>query len=117
MIKDRTSFFAAYEGIRQSKGITALTAVPFLNARNGILNNGGPPKASCPSGTTLIVPGQSNACVDNQARLYLPFFHLPNAGPTANPDISKYSFAGHQTVPENFFTTRPEHHVSAKDYA
>src|SRR6267378_5059535 len=115
IIKNRTFFFADYEGIRQSKGITAVTTVPSLDARNGILNNGNPPVASCPPGTTLIVPGQSNVCVDNQAILYLPFFHLPNAGPTANPDIAEYSFAGQQVVNENFVTTRLDHKISEKD--
>src|SRR5438874_2302341 len=92
IIKNRTFFFADYEGIRQSKGITALITVPSLNARNGILDNGDPPVASCPTGTTLIMPGQSNVCVDNQALLYLPFYHLSNAGPTDNADIAKYRF-------------------------
>jgi outer membrane receptor protein involved in Fe transport len=115
IVKNRTFFFADYEGIRQSKGITALTTVPSADARNGILNNGNPPVASCPPGTTLIVPGQSNVCVDNQAILYLPFFHLPNAGPTANPDIARYSFAGQQVVNENFVTTRLDHKISEKN--
>ena len=115
IVKNRTFFFADYEGIRQSKGITALTTVPSPDARNGILNNGNPPVASCPPGTTLIVPGQSNICVDNQAILFLPFFHLPNAGPTANPDIAEYKFAGQQVVNENFVTTRLDHKISEKD--
>ncbi len=117
IIKNRTFFFADYEGIRQSKGITAVTTVPSLNARNGILDDGNPPVASCPPGTTLIVPGQSNVCVDNQALLYFPFYHLPNAGPTDSADISKYSFAGQQIVNENFFTTRLDHKFSEKDNA
>jgi len=119
IIKNRTFFFADYEGIRQSKGITALTTVPSLNARNGILDNGDPPVASCPPGTTLIVPGQSNVCVDNQALLYLPFYHLPspNESPTDSADISKYRFAGQQVVNENFFTTRLDHKFSEKDNA
>ena len=117
IIKNRTFFFADYEAIRQSKGITALTTVPSLDARNGILANGGPPLASCPPGSTLIVPGQSNVCVDDQAKLYLAFYHLPNAGATSNPDIAKYSFAGQQIVHENFFTTRLDHKLSEKDHA
>jgi len=117
IIKNRTFFFADYEGIRQSKGITALITVPSLNARNGILDNGDPPVASCPTGTTLIMPGQSNVCVDNQALLYLPFYHLSNAGPTDNADIAKYRFAGQQIVHENFFTTRLDHKFSDKDNA
>jgi len=120
IVKSRTFFFADYEGIRQAKGITALTEVPSANARNGILNNGGPPLTSCPppppgTTTTLIVPGQSNICVDDNAILYLSFFHLPNRGLTANPDIAFYSFAGQQVVNENFVTTRLDHKISEKD--
>src|SRR6202040_375114 len=40
IIKNRTFFFADYEGIRQSKGITTVTFVPSENARNGILSTG-----------------------------------------------------------------------------
>jgi carboxypeptidase family protein/TonB-dependent receptor-like protein len=117
IIKNRTFFFADYEGIRQSKGITALTTVPSVDARNGILANGDPPVASCPSGTTLITPGQSNVCVDNQALLFFPLFHVPNGGLTDNPDIGIYRFAGQQIVNENFFTTRLDHKFSDKDNA
>jgi hypothetical protein len=117
IIRNRTFFFADYEGIRQSKGITALTTVPSLDARDGKLDNGNSPVASCPAGTTLIVPGKSNICVNNQALLYFPFFHLPNAGPTDSKDISQYRFAGQQVVNENFFTTRLDHKFSEKDNA
>src|SRR5258706_5471139 len=37
IIKNRTFFFADYEGIRQSKGITAVTTVPSLLARSGLI--------------------------------------------------------------------------------
>src|SRR6202011_36014 len=40
IFKNRTFFFADYEGIRQSKGITTVTFVPSQNARNGILSTG-----------------------------------------------------------------------------
>src|ERR1700736_5799674 len=37
IIKNRTFFFADYEGIRQSKGITSFTTVPSAAARSGLL--------------------------------------------------------------------------------
>src|SRR5712671_2457951 len=40
ILKDRTFFFADFEGIRQSKGITNVTTVPSVNARNGNLSTG-----------------------------------------------------------------------------
>ena len=115
IIKNRTFFFVDYEGIRQAKGITAVTTVPSVDARNGILANAGPPLASCPAGSALVVPGQSNTCIDNNALLFLPFFHVPNSGVTSNPDIAQYRFAGQQVVNENFITARLDHKISEKD--
>ena len=115
IIKNRTFFFVDYEGIRQAKGITAVTTVPSVDARNGILANAGPPLASCPAGSALVVPGQSNTCIDNNALLFLPFFHVPNFGVTSNPDIAQYRFAGQQVVNENFITARLDHKISEKD--
>src|ERR1700704_6437677 len=94
IIKNRTFFFADYEGIRQSKGISSVTTVLSPNAREGILSDG-------------IVP------VDPAAAAYLPFYHLPN-GPI-DGNTGQYSFAGQQVVNENFLTARVDHHISDKD--
>src|SRR5215467_9997424 len=59
IIKNRTFFFADYEGIRQSKGITAFDTVPSAATRAGNLSTGAVP-------------------VDPAAAGYLPFWHLPN---------------------------------------
>jgi len=95
IIKNRTFFFADYEGIRQSKGITAVTTVLSPNARQGILSD------------DTTVP------VDPAAAAYLPFYHLPN-GPI-DGNTGRYSFAGQQVVNENFLTARVDHHISDKD--
>src|SRR3979411_1268369 len=47
ILKNRTFFFADYEGIRQSKGISALTTVPTNAARSGQLCSNPPPDGSC----------------------------------------------------------------------
>src|SRR5207302_481690 len=39
IIKNRTFFFADYEGIRQSKGITNTTFVPSSDARQGLIHD------------------------------------------------------------------------------
>src|SRR6267154_264418 len=54
IFKDKTFFFADYEGIRQSKGITSLTTVPSLAARSGLL-------CSAPPG-----PDPNNPCSPTQ---------------------------------------------------
>ena len=104
IIPNRTFFFFDYEGIRQSKGITAVTTVPSLDARNGIYHD-------AKTGALITTP------IDAKAKAFLVFYHLPDANsPTfAFGDIAQYSFAGQQAVSENFFTTRLDHKLSEKD--
>jgi hypothetical protein len=105
IIKGRTFFFFDYEGIRQSKGITAVTTVPTVDARNGMLHD--------KDGN--LIPG--GVPIDPSAQKFLAFYHLPNGPVTDNPDVAIYSFAGQQTVSENFYTTRLDHKFSEKDSA
>ncbi len=94
--KDHTFFFADYEGIRQSLGVTQVDTVPSPAARTGNLSTG-----------TVIV--------DPAAQKYLGFFPLPN-GPILPPgDTGIFSFASQQVVNENFFTMRVDHKFSDKD--
>ncbi|PYT57483.1 MAG: hypothetical protein DMG35_20210 [Acidobacteria bacterium] len=101
IVKNRTFFFADYEGIRQSKGITALTTVPSLNARNGMIHDS--------NGNPITVS------IDPAAQQFLAFFHAPNGAILGNGDIAEYRFAGQQVVNENFVTTRLVHKISEKD--
>ena len=98
IFKNRTFFFADYEGIRQSKGITTVTFVPSENARNGILSTG-------------------NIKVDPAAAAFLTFYHLPNNGLVqgSGGDLGIYTFPGQQIVSENFLTTRVDHKISDND--
>jgi len=98
LVKDHTFFFADFEGIRQSKGITTVATVPSLNARAGILSSG-------------------NVTVDPNAAAYLTFWHVPDANSPvlANGDLGQYTFAGQQIVNENFLTARGDHKFSNSD--
>jgi Carboxypeptidase regulatory-like domain/TonB dependent receptor-like, beta-barrel/TonB-dependent Receptor Plug Domain len=107
--KDRTFIFGDYEGIRQSKGISALDTVPSVAARAGNLcsaPSGNPP--SCTPTTVLVDPS---------AQKYFVFFPLPNGGlvPGGNGDTGFFSYVGNQAVSENFFTSRADHKFSDKD--
>ena len=101
IIKERTFFFFDYEGIRQSKGITAVTTVPTVDARNGMIHD--------KDGNPITVT------IDPNIQKALAFYHLPNGPVTDNPDIAQYRFSGQQVVNENFFTTRLDHKISEKD--
>jgi Carboxypeptidase regulatory-like domain/TonB-dependent Receptor Plug Domain/TonB dependent receptor len=104
IVRDRTFFFADYEGIRQSKGISTLAFVPSQNARSGLICSN--PAGSC--ATTQIT-------VDPSAAQYLTFYHLPNGPILGNGDTGEFTFAGQQIVNENFLTARVDHKVSNSD--
>jgi hypothetical protein len=108
IIKSRTFFFADFEAIRQSKGLTSTTFVPSENARNGLLCQTPQPTDTCTPHTVIIDPS---------AAAYLTFYHPPNpnSDPLGNGDTAIYSFAGQQIVNENFFTTRIDHTFSPND--
>src|SRR5438128_1147892 len=109
ILKDRTFFFADYEGIRQSKGISTLAFVPSQNARNGLLcSNPAGADPSNPCATTQIT-------VDPSAAEYLTFYHLPNGPILGNGDTGEFTFVGQQIVNENFLTARVDHKVSNND--
>jgi hypothetical protein len=118
IIKNHTFFFADYEGIRQSTGITNVTLVPSQAARNGLLCSNPPgPDPQNPCTPTQLPPGphtNSNG-VDLSAAQYFAFYHLPNQGITGNGDLGFYDFVGQQIVNENFLTTRVDHKFSEKD--
>src|SRR5215470_1364493 len=62
IMKDRTFFFASYEGLRQSQGVNTQARVPDMNARNGIL------------------PGVSPITVSSAVRPYLDLYPVPGVG-------------------------------------
>src|SRR5215471_14934322 len=105
IFKNRTFFFADFEAIRQSKGITTFTTVPSQAARNGTLCSA-PDDPANPCTPTPVA-------VDPNAQAYFTFYHLPSAPLTgSNGAIGIYTFAGQQVVNENFFTTRIDHKFS-----
>jgi hypothetical protein len=94
IIKNRTFFFADYEGIRQSKGIANKLFVPSVQARKGMLTGGAVP-------------------VDPMIMNYLGLYPTPD--PKCVTDTCQIVFSGQQVVNENFITTRIDHRFSDKD--
>ena len=97
IVKNRTFFFADYEGNRQSKGIANVNFVPSLDARNGILAG-----VAIPGGVSPIV------------QKYLALFPLANPS-NCGTDVCQSIFSAQQVVSENFVTTRIDHKFSEKD--
>jgi len=90
IIKNRTFFFADYEGIRQSKGITNKNIVPS------------------PASRALVT--------DPQVLKYLALYPLPNSSNcSASDTVCQFTYSSQQVVTENFVTTRVDHKISDKD--
>lgn len=112
IFKDHTFFFADYEGLRQSQGITQVDTIPSQAARDG--NLCAPP--DCSSTTTNPV--------DSQVAGFLKaFYPLPNGAllcpfsscVPGTGDTGIFTFAGQTVTPENYFTTKIDHTFSAQD--
>lgn len=109
--KDKTFFFANYEGLRQSLTNTSVDTVPSQAARNG--NLCAPP--NCATTTTVAV--------DPQASRYLAFWPLPNGGlicpfascPANTGDTGIYTTQIPTATSEDFFTTRVDHRIGDRD--
>ena len=95
--RDDTFFFADYEGIRQSQGVTNVSAVPSAAARAGNLS----------TGVIAVDP--------EVLRFLAAFYPLPNAGLLGAGDTGIYISSGQKVTPGNHFTTRIDHPFSSKD--
>src|SRR6266446_3438340 len=93
IVKNKTFFFADYEGIRQAKGISNVDFVPSADARNGILQSG-------------------PVTVDPSVQQYLALYPVPSC---TGSDICQFVYNANQVVNENFVTTRIDHRFSEKD--
>ena len=98
LIKNRTFFFADYEGIRQSKGIANFNFVPSPAARNGNIHD--------TNGNPITVT------VDPAVQKYLALYPTP---PDCGADVCGLTFSAQQVINENFFTSRVDHKFSATD--
>jgi hypothetical protein len=112
IVKDRTFFFADYEGLRQSQGITQVDTVPSQAARDGHLC--APP--DCTTTNSIVVDPQV-------ARFLQAFYPLPNgvllcpfsSCAAGTGDTGIFTFAGQTVTSESYFTTRLDQNFSAQD--
>lgn len=101
IVKDRTFYFASYEGLRERLGLTTIRLVPSLSARQGIIPDprGGP--------ATLVT-------VNSAVRPFLDSYPLPN-GRDLNDGTGFWAKSQSFPTSENFFTVRFDHRVSDND--
>jgi hypothetical protein len=99
--KDKTFFFANYEGFRQDQSSTTIANVPSQDARNGILHNA--------DGTTTTIT------VDPVVPPYFGLYPLPNAGLVGTGDTGLFKTADNATTSEDFYTVRIDQKFSQRD--
>jgi hypothetical protein len=120
IIRDRTFFFADYEGIREVAGLPFPVNAPSANARQGILNcsqaAGGVQQAGCPTPGPGAAGSTYNVPVSSDVASYLKFYGTPTNQP-ANSDSGSYTFTGRQVTPENFGQGRVDETFSSRDSA
>jgi hypothetical protein len=133
IIKDKLFVFADYEGLRQSKGVPAVSGVLSGPARQGVITNPDliskynlaplnlPMNSACttaPGNPGTVLSPSSNLCVDNYSAALLGLFptsSIPKSNSNGSTDISTFVFAGVQTVPENFGTIRADYRIGNSD--
>ena len=95
ILKDKTFIFGDYEGIRQTQGVALPSKVPSDAARAGNLADG------------------THLNVDPTIQKYLALY--PHANGPVTGDTGLFTFAGARVVKENYYTTRVDHNINAKD--
>jgi carboxypeptidase family protein len=132
--KGKTFFFADYEGIRQTKGLTGNATVPSDAARgidaNGnptvarlcLVPAGSPPNTPCVPNSPLPASGPGAAPnpdpvthIDTGVSPYLPLYPRSQTGIGNNGDTATFLVALPQIYTENYVTARVDQHFSEKD--
>ncbi len=94
MVKDKSFFFASYEGLRERLGLTKIARVPSRAGRNGEL------------------PGR-RVPVNPLIRPFLDLYPLPN-GRDFGDGTAEFLFGFRQPTDEDFFVIRLDHNFSDK---
>jgi outer membrane receptor protein involved in Fe transport len=97
LVRDRTFYFAAYEGLVERLGITGVTNVPDANARQGIL----------PGGRTVTL----HPAVPRYIEMFFP---EPN-GRNLGGGIAEHLYTLTQPTDEHFLQGRIDHRLGGDD--
>ena len=104
VIKDKTFFFADYEGLRENNGITTTVTVPSVAARKGILCSQPQGSACAPHQVTGAANPDPATGIDVAVLPYLGLWgpENPSLPYYDNGDMGTYSFVGGHVTTENF---------------
>jgi hypothetical protein len=109
IVKDKTFFFGAYEGVQQQRSNTTSVTVPSAQARAGTF--------CTPNNTTPQTFTCNNVGVATQVQPYLGFWPIAPANTPVSADGNTQTFAtnGLLKLKENYASARVDHHFSEND--
>jgi outer membrane receptor protein involved in Fe transport len=107
--KDKTFFFANYEGLRQVLGLSSIFPVPDQNARNGYLPCSAAPDVTCDTTT-----GLANVGVNPATAGILNTYPPPN-GPNLGGGVAENLQSLSEPTSENYAMIRFDHNFSNSD--
>lgn len=123
IVKDKTFFFGYYEGFRNRQGETRSAIVPTALERqgnfsamcpegftNGMCNNPGHQLYDFSSGQPQPVPNNTLSSINSIAQNLLPFFPLPNQGPT---EPNTFTTTQTLSLDNNQFGLRVDHYLDS----
>jgi hypothetical protein len=113
IIKNKTFFFVAYEGIRQNKTFSFNDNVPSIAARNGTLCS--VPVNGCTTFQLPVGPNTNPNGVDLNVVPFFGLYPLPNAGTIGNGDTGIFKSSQPAIFSQNYFSVRGDHKFSDKD--
>jgi outer membrane receptor protein involved in Fe transport len=108
IVKDKTFFFAAYEGVRQDRSTTFTDQVPSAAARLGTI-------CTLPPLPAPQTPTCTNVGVSPAVQPYLAFWPLGNGPLSSDGNTQIFTFAGLFHLNENYASARVDHHLSNND--
>jgi outer membrane receptor protein involved in Fe transport len=112
VIKDRIFFFANYEGLRRRQGLSAVTYVPDLNARKGLLP--AQPNGACPARSIAAGGGLCQVNLNPAIVPYLALWPLPN-GRSFGDGTAELTADNSVKATENYAMERMDFRLSDKD--
>jgi hypothetical protein len=109
IMKDKTFFFGAYEGVQQQRSNTTSVTVPSAAARAGTF--------CTPNNTNPVTFTCNNVGVASEVQPYLGFWPTAPANTPTSADGNTQTFAtnGLLKLKENYASARVDHHFSQND--
>jgi outer membrane receptor protein involved in Fe transport len=106
IVKDKTFFFAAYEGVLQDRSTTFTDQVPSAAARAGTV---------CTANPSPAPPTCNNVGVSPAVQPYLAFWPTGNGPLSPDGNTQTYTYAGLFHLQESYASARVDHHFSDND--